>query len=50
MTPSRLLTWLAAAYLAVVCPAVALWHRVWHRREWREYQEFMDTWLGERER
>ena len=50
VTPSRVFTWLAAAYLAVVCPVVEAWHRLVHRREWREYREMMDRWLGEREK
>ena len=45
VTPSRLLTWLAAVYLAVVCPVVEAWHRLVHRRRYREYREMMDKWL-----
>ncbi|MCK9357638.1 MAG: hypothetical protein M0R22_10940 [Dehalococcoidia bacterium] len=50
MTPSRLLTWLGNAYLALYVPVASLWRRVWHQREWREYQAFMDTWLGRGDR
>ena len=50
VTPSRLLTWLSAAYYAVVCPVVGAWHRLVHRRRYREYREMMDRWLGEREK
>ena len=45
MTPSRVLDFLGRVYLAVVCPAVMAWHRFWHTRKYREYQEMMDRWL-----
>jgi len=36
---------LGTVYLAVVCPVVLAWHRLWHRGKYREYRAMMDRWL-----